>query len=276
MKINIFGIPSLAGALYEGTEQAPRAIRNAQLIERLRGNGFSVEDNGDLVDCTFLPRHNIGPIRNWPAPRIVWEVIDENASLLFKPDSFSIILGGDCSIEVGTFTAFRKIFGENSHLLVLDGHVDTMKPSGDRCIGAAGMGLWFLTQNKKGWWKQDPIPPNAISVIGAHTISENQYGINVVPLQDVRIENVFSGVRENANILVHFDVDVLNETVMPSAYSPSKEGLNFGQASSLLTTILKDPRVKGIEVTEFSANKDEDGSSAKVIVDLLCLMAKRD
>lgn len=42
---------------------------------------------------------------------------------------------------------------------------------------------------------------------------------------------------------------------MPAAYSPSKEGLNFEEASALMTTILKDQRVKGIEVTEFLAKR---------------------
>jgi arginase len=71
MKINLFGIPSQAGALYEGTELSPKALREARLIERLKENHI-VEDYGDLVDYTAFPRHNINPVRNWPAPRMVW------------------------------------------------------------------------------------------------------------------------------------------------------------------------------------------------------------
>lgn len=280
MKINIVGIPSHAGALYEGTEQAPRAIRDALLFDRLTEKGFSVVDHRDIVDSMILPRHNVGPVRNWPAPRLIWETITDKSDSLFSSDAFSIILGGDCSIEVGTFTAFRKVFGENSHLLVLDGHVDAVEPSGDRCVGAAGMGLWFLTKDKKIWWKQESVSASVISVIGPHSLSETNFGINLVPLQALnfgsRIEDVLSEIPENANILVHFDVDVLHESVMPSAYSPSEEGLNLEQASDLLINILKDHRVKGIEVTEFAANKDEDGSNARVIVDLLCLIAERE
>lgn len=275
MRIKVFGIPSHAGALLEGTEQTPQALRDAHLIERLMEK-HEVEDFGDLVNPKTLPRHNISPVRNWPAPRLVWDAIDARAESLFTPNSFSIILGGDCSIVVGTFTAFRKVFGENSYLLVLDGHVDTMAPNGEKCIGAAGMGLWFLTKDQKVWWKEEPVLGSYISVIGPHYLGEEQYGINVIPLQEVnnRTEDLLKGIPEDAHIFVHFDVDVLHESVMPSAYSPSQEGLNFEEAATILSAILKDKRVKGIEITEFSANKDTDGSSSKVIVDLLCLVSE--
>lgn len=134
MNIQIIGIPSYAGAFYEGTEMAPDAIRKAGLVKSLTELGFTVIDKGNLQTTQNLPRHNIAPIRNWPAPRIVWDEIDKNTDEIFQKDAFTIILGGDCSIEVGTFHAFQQVYGSKSHLLVLDGHVDTMKPQGDICI----------------------------------------------------------------------------------------------------------------------------------------------
>jgi arginase len=273
MKINVFGVPSFAGALYPGTELAPEAIRKAGLIDRLLEKDLNVEDYGNLVDCSDLPRHNVEPVRNWPAPRIVWEAIQDKAEMLFNPDAFSIILGGDCSIEVGTFSAFREIYGENSHLLVLDGHIDIIEPSGERCVGAAGMGLWFLTQDQKVWWKEERVSVESISVLGPHMIGGgDQFGMKVIPLGELSLERTAQHLNEipsDAKILVHFDVDVLHESIMPAAYSPSKEGLVFEQVAEILKQIVQDPRVKGIEITEFSADKDQNGESAKTIVELL-------
>lgn len=279
MKINIFGFPSHAGALNEGTELAPAAIRNAGLAEKLRDRGISVEDHGDILDSRVLPRHNICPVRNWPAPRMVWDETLENADQLFSRNFFSILLGGDCSIEVGTFPVFRKAFGDQVHLLVLDGHVDTVAPSGERCVGAAGMGLWFLTQDSQVWCKERPFKPENITVIGPQEVPHETYGIKVIPFDELSMNKIadhLRGLPEETSILVHFDVDVLQKEVMPSAYSPSEKGLSFEGASEILKLILKDVRVKGIEVTEFSANKDEDGKSAKTIVDLLCLVCDRE
>jgi arginase len=281
MNIQIVGIPSNAGALYEGTELAPQAIRKAGLVQALTQNGFSVNDLGDLLNNEPLPRHNIGPVRNWPAPRIVWDAIDQRAEEIFQKDALTILLGGDCSIEVGTFHAFQKVFGTESHLLVLDGHVDTMKPNGETCIGAAGMGLWFLLNDKKIWWKEDPVSSSCVSIIGPQSYTETDEKIKVIPNSKLIDENYLSIVEGHLktistdSILVHLDVDILHKSIMPAAYAPSEIGLNLETAKGILEMILADPRVKAIEVTEFSGNKDVDGSCANILVELLSLLSKR-
>ncbi|HLO12168.1 MAG TPA: arginase family protein, partial [Pseudoneobacillus sp.] len=226
MNIQIVGLPSHAGALFEGTEIAPQAIREAGLVRKLAEVGFSVDDMGDLLTGQPLPRHNISPVRNWPAPRMVWDEIDDRAEEIFQKD-FTILLGGDCSIEVGTFHAFRKIYGQESHLLVLDGHVDTMKPKGETCIGAAGMGLWFLLHDEKIWCKEDSISSNCVSIIGPTDVSEVEEQIKILPYDQLTASNYLSIVQDHLNsisaesILVHLDVDVLHKSIMPAAYAPS-------------------------------------------------------
>jgi arginase len=278
MKIQVIGIPSHAGALYEGTELAPQAIRDAGLLKALTQKGFTVTDLGDLLNGVDLPRHNIGPVRNWPAPRIVWDEIAQRAEDIFQEKVFTILLGGDCSIEVGTFHAFQKVFGTNSHLLVLDAHIDTMKPSGENCIGAAGMGLWFLLKDEKMWWKEDSVNSNCISIIGSQLNSETEEKLKITPFEKLNAESFLPIVQDHLNsitsdsIFVHLDVDVLHKSIMPAAYAPSEVGLDLQKATKILQIILADPRVKAIEITEFAANKDSNGSCAKQIVDLLSLL----
>ncbi|WP_059170629.1 arginase family protein [Bacillus sp. FJAT-27445] len=275
MKIIVSGIPSSAGALIKGTELAPVAIRQGSVVRTLREQGYLVEDRGDLLKDKELPRHNIAPVRNWPAPRLVWEEIVEETESLFNKDAFSLILGGDCSLVVGTFTAFRKIFGDNTYLVVIDGHLDTVAPDGNSCIGAAGMGLWFLTQDKKIWWTEDPIAPGRIKAIGTHSAGE-PLGIEITPYEDLQTGSVneklallLEDIPIDASILVHFDVDVLHERIMPAAYSPSQIGLDLPMAFELFSFILKDQRVKGIEITEFAANKEGASISTETITNLI-------
>ena len=54
-KIGIIGVPSSAGARQTGQEQAPRAFRQASLVEHLRSAGLSVTDFGDLPEVPFRP-----------------------------------------------------------------------------------------------------------------------------------------------------------------------------------------------------------------------------
>jgi arginase len=281
MKINIVGVPSKAGALHEGTEFAPKAIREAGLTEALRDRGYTVNDIGDIVNHIELPQHNIPPVRNWPAPRLVWEKISKAYTEIFPKDAFSIILGGDCSLEVGTFHAFQKVYGENSHLLVLDGHVDTIKPNGEVCMGAAGMGLWFLLNDENTWWSGGQTKPDQVSIIGPVQKPTEIELPNFITLSQLMNEDYLTVIQTHLqsitaeHILVHLDVDVLHKSIMPAAYSPSEEGLNRQQAKEILQLILGDSRVKGIEVTEYCANKDKDSTCAKQIIDLLCLLPQK-
>jgi arginase len=281
MKINIVGVPSKAGALYAGTELAPRGLRDAGLIEALIDKGFEVNDIGDIVSQADLSEHNIPPIRNWPAPRMVWEKISEACNEIFQRDAFSIILGGDCSLEVGTFHGFQKVYGENTHLLVLDGHVDTIQPSGEVCMGAAGMGLWFLLHDQKTWWSGGSIETDQVSIIGPVQYPKETNIPKVIPYNQLKSEDYLTVIQTHLHsltaehVLVHLDVDVLHKSIMPAAYSPSEEGLNSQQAKEILQLILNDERVKAIEITEYCANKDKDATCAKLIIDLICLLSPK-
>ncbi|WP_108671870.1 arginase family protein [Peribacillus acanthi] len=275
-KIHIFGVPSYAGALYAGTETAPETFRKAGITQRLGALGVHVEDRGDLLDGEELIRHNIGPVRNWPTPKIVWEQIVNSARDLFCEDAFTVLLGGDCSIVVGSYTAFQEVYGSDTHLLVIDGHVDSVEPRANSCIGAAASGLWFLLQEQPFWKSKWLNQPSSISVIGPHSSPEDELGMTIVSLSELEqneglevVRAHLSSLPENFSILVHFDVDVLIDTIMPAAYSPSEKGLSLEMAKKLFEIILNDKRVKGIEITEFSGTKDEDGKAAEVIVELL-------
>ncbi|WP_181884612.1 arginase family protein [Neobacillus piezotolerans] len=275
MKIIVAGIPSCAGGLHPGTELAPDALRKTNLLPSLLKMDCTVVDRGNLLQGKMLARHNIPPVRNWPAPREVWDEIVETKETIFEKDAFSVILGGDCSIVVGAFTAFQQMFGENTYLIVVDGHLDTVAPQANRCIGAAGMGLWFLTQDTHVWWTGNRIPAGRIKAIGTHTPGE-QLGIEHIPYEKFHTEEgieelsrILVSIPEDAGILVHFDVDVLHESIMPAAYSPSSTGLDFKTASVLFSVLLRDTRVKGIEITEFAAGMEGAAKSAETIADLL-------
>ncbi|MBO8155710.1 MAG: arginase family protein [Bacillaceae bacterium] len=283
MKIRLFGIPGYAGALHSGTEQAPDSLRKVGFVERLEEAGLVVEDRKDIIQDRELIRHNVAPVRNWPSPRIVWEAVYEKAEEIFCPEEFTLLMGGDCSMMVGTYHAFRKVHGPNTHLIVIDGHVDVHQPQGDRCIGAAGMGLWFLLDQDRTWWNLNPIPASSVTVAGAHTIPANTYGLNIFSLQDLQENNGFErlvqhirSIPQDAKIFVHFDVDVLNEQIMPAAYAPSENGMNQHLASQLFDYVLKDSRVMGMEITEYCPAKDSDGKSAEVIMHMVGMLKNRE
>lgn len=246
------------------------------MIERLQQVGLMVQDVGNLKLPDDLPRHNIPPVRNWPAPRMLWDALQKDAQEWLDTEEFVLMLGGDCSMIVATAQAHQARYQDQAYLLVIDGHLDVVAPSASRCIGAAGMGLWFLLQDRGQWIEPSGWCAERIKLIGCQHMPAETYGIDVMTLEQLtegrleeRVAQMLQAIPPDARILVHFDVDVMHRDAMPAAYSPSETGLSLLEAETLLASVLQDSRVTSMEVTEFSGARDATGEYAQRLAELL-------
>jgi len=149
---DIFGVPFRAGSLYPGTENDALAYRQAGLLEWMRAAGVHAIDRGDIPIPSFLPHHNIPPVRNWPAPRIVWDYVSEHVTQSLKqPGRVPLLVGCDCSIVVGTVQALMQAGSKNLHVLYIDGDFDDAAPAGQVSNSAASFATWFLTNPSPFW-----------------------------------------------------------------------------------------------------------------------------
>jgi arginase family enzyme len=80
---------------------------------------------------------------------------------------------------------------------------------------------------------------------------------------------ILQSIPASAPILLHFDIDVLQQQEMPAAYFPHGEGLSLSEAQELMGVFLKDSRIKLIEVSEYAALRDLDQVYVNRLVDLL-------
>jgi arginase len=74
---HLLGVPLRTGSLYPGRENDAQAYRDAHILRCLEAAGCQVFDEGDVAIPSYLPHHNIPPIKNWPGPRIAWDCIGE-------------------------------------------------------------------------------------------------------------------------------------------------------------------------------------------------------
>jgi arginase len=273
-RVRLIGLPSSAGGLFNGTEDAPRAYRSAGLVTLLAAAGVDVTDGGDVPIPSFLPRHNVPPVRNWPAPRIVWELVAATVAAAYAAGDFPLIIGGDCSVVVGAVAGLVDAGCGSLHVIYVDGHVDAVAPRADACAGAASMGLWFVT-TPSPLWTGPRLDPEAITVVGCAELQDLGLPIQVIDAAAVAEDPTGSAaaalarVPDDAEVLVHFDVDVLNAREMPAAYSPNPQGLPCDTVRALLRALLQDRRVVAVEVPEYTTQRDLELSSARVIAEML-------
>lgn len=279
---HLLGVPLRAGSLLPGNENDAQAYREAQLVKRLEAAGCKTIDDGDVAIPSYLPHHSIPPIRSWPAPRIAWECVGERVvPLLKQPMQVPLLIGCDCSVVIGTTAALISASGQEIHVLYVDGDFDDAAPEPGRCQSAASCAVWLLTHDSP-FWIGPPLRPSQVSVIGWTNPSRSASGTGSISLAEMRR----TGPREaalqalkaapgSAALLLHFDIDVLQKRDMPAAYFPHTEGLSLDEAKELLDVLLKDPRIRIIEISEYASLRDLDRDYVSKLVDLLAAGLKK-
>lgn len=279
---HVLGVPLRTGSLYPGSENDAQAYREARVQPRLQAAGCHAVDEGDVALPSYLPHHAVPPIRSWPGPRIAWDVVGERiAPYLRQPDHVPLLLGCDCSIVVGTTQALRRAAGDDLHVLYVDGDFDDAAPDAARCQSAAAVAVWLLT-NRSVFWPGPPLRPEQVTVVGWSNASQSRQGIRSVSLADVRrlgapaaARQALEGIAATASVLVHLDVDVFRKHDVPAAYFPHGEGLSLAEGVELLRPLLRDPRVRLIEVAEYASLRDPELHTVGALVDLLAETLKQ-
>jgi arginase len=280
---HLLGVPLRTGSLYPGSENDAQAYRDVHLLQRLEAVGCRIRDEGDVDIPSYLPHHHIPPIKNWPGPRIAWDCVSEHiVAYLRQPGHIPLLIGGDCSLVVGTTHALMRVCGDDVHILYIDGDVDGAAPQPERCLSAAAMALWLTTQASP-FWVGPLIKPSQVTVIGcSDALPAKQLGMHSVSVAEVQrkgpgeaARQVLQAIPAAVSILLHFDIDVLRQHEMPAAYFPHTDGLRLAEGQELLGVILADSRVRIIEVTEYASLRDLDQRYVAKIVELLADGLKR-
>ncbi len=125
-RVGLIGVPSSAGAHWPGQEKAPGVLRGAGLVERLESAGCAVVDHGDLPRFRFRP--DSGHPQNLAAVIEVARSVAERVEGALGDGEIPLVIGGDCTIELGVLCGFLRA-GEDPALLYLDGGLDLRTPT---------------------------------------------------------------------------------------------------------------------------------------------------
>lgn len=126
--LNVIGVPSSAGSYSAGQEQAPAALRAAGLIEALTGAGNDVRDHGDLTEQTWKPDRDRPFAQNLPEVAASVQELATAAAGLRDTDQRLLVLGGNCTIALGTCAGLRRA-GAELGLVYIDRHFDLNTPA---------------------------------------------------------------------------------------------------------------------------------------------------
>lgn len=191
---------------------------------------------------------------------------------------FLLLLGGDCSIALGAGLglARRGRYG----LFYLDGHTDFMPVEFSSTGGAGGMAASMLAgQGPASLCKMEDrshyIREELIWCVGNREY-DDAYEDYVrhsqavyKPLYSMRAEGmeaIASGFLQQMQAAsvdgfwIHFDVDVLNDNIMPCVDSPTPDGLHYEEWRRLMHPLIHHPLCAGMTLSILDPDLDPDAT----------------
>ena len=273
-RLALLGVPTSLGAHAPGQERCPSAFRAAGLVERLSAAGFELDDLGDLARTRNAPDPANRRAQNGSA---VAAVARETAAALgpvFAQDSPALVIGGDCTIEVGVVAALTQSTPRVG-LLYVDAGPDLNTPRSVTTGFLDWMGMSHILGEPDAMEELSRVGARFpllraedVTLFGAEpeelTDHENAR-VAALELQtywaaDVRnsptavAASALDQMENRADaILVHLDVDVMDFIDFPAADFPTiNAGLTFEQTMACIDVFVRSPKFKGLTITEFN------------------------
>jgi len=285
----VIGAPSSAGAYAPGQEKAPHALRAAGLIEKLRSHALVVEDRGDVPGFRWRVDRARPRAMNVDAAVRVARATAVHVAAAMARGSKALVLGGDCSIEIGTVAGARA--GTQSVGLVyidLDTDLHTPDSTTDGALDWMGvahmLGLPGAAPELVNLGQNAPLlTPDQVLFFAAGNVKAperaiiEQHGMAEIPLAEVAADPVAaarkaeSWARKFERLLIHLDVDVLDYLALPLAENTRRNiGLNLDQLMTALTTLLAAPNFAALTICEINPDHGEaDGATLRIFAEAL-------
>src|ERR1700732_953359 len=212
---------------------------------------------------------------------------------ILEQGEFPVVLGGDCSILLGSLLALRR--RGRYGLIFLDGHSDFWTPEQEAHGEAASMDLALVTgrgpsvvTNLEG--KRPLVQVEDVIAIG---MRDNEFDIDylrqngglsipseleMITLGDIRQAGFERAIAKVAKFLaleeldgfwIHLDVDVLEDTIMPAVDYRMPNGLSWGELVASLKWAISSGRTIGMQVTIYNPKLDPELSAGHGLVDAL-------
>ena len=203
---------------------------------------------------------------------------------LLSQNKFPFVLGGDCSILLGSAIALKQ--KGNYGLFYLDGHTDFMDISLSETGGVGGMAASIVTGNGPKKLTdmlnlQPYIKEENLWCVGNREYDdayENEIrnsSATYISLHELRQQGIsncilsFLSEIENKNLdgfWLHIDADVLNDSIMPCVDSRTPDGLTYDEFNELTSYLFQSDQLTGLEITILDPDLDKTGQYTRDFV----------
>jgi arginase len=283
---SVIDAPLDSSGASRGEERAPGALRAAGLPE-----AFGAADTGEtpppLRDPARDPETGVVAFGDL---RTASQVLRGAVSAALRRGEQPLVIGGDCSLLLGTMAAVRDALG-GAGLWFVDGHADYFDGESSPTGEAADMELAMLTGDGPPGLvdiggRVPLVEPADVVILGhrpaslhpdvALELGRVPAAIARMSAEEIAAEGAAqvaqrweSAIAARGPAWLHLDLDALDEASLPAISYPQPRGLDWGEFEALARGFLASDALVGLSVADFNPDLDEDGSQARRVVDAL-------
>ncbi|HMS39261.1 MAG TPA: arginase [Pyrinomonadaceae bacterium] len=299
-KIGIIGVPLGFGAETKGSELGVTALRLANirgslLINHIGELGYDVKDYGDVE---IIKPHYIAEANE--NPKYLNEILASSKNMtqsvkqILQDGRVPVILGGDHSIAIGTFSGISSHFraqNEEIGLIWFDAHADINTPETSGSGNIHGMPLAAILGdgdaglvNLEGFAPK--LNPKFFAHIGARDLDAgeqkriHQLGLrdNFFTMSDIDRRGMLACVEDAIRIAsgasggfaVTFDVDVIDPRFAPGSGTLVRGGITYREAHLALEVIAEhNGNVRSFEIVEVNPMLDKSNITVELAGELI-------
>lgn len=233
---------------------------------------------------------------------ILLPTLQEGLKTCDKEGKFPIIISGDHSNAMGNVSAFLNHHQDKKTAIVwIDAHADLHSvyttPSGN--LHGMPLGAVLGLDNKDcqineldatthDYWQRlknltaNKPSPNNVYFLGLRSFeppethlldTHKMFAYSSEAHRTTGIDELLSELVGKLQgfdaVYVSFDVDALDESLIPATGTPEPKGYNTQEIKTIFDKLLNLPNVKLFEITEFNPTLDSDGDKHKTIFEVL-------
>lgn len=298
-KVGIMGVPLGFGAGRMGSELGTTAIRHSvisgsNLNEHIKGLGYDVKDYGDVE--VIKPNYVAIDGTN---PKYLHEMLatSRNSASMVKTilqaGEIPVILGGDHSIAIGTFSGISSFFREQDEeigLIWFDAHADINTPETSPSGNIHGMPFATILGlgneelvNLEGFAPK--LNPKYCAHVGARDLDLGEkseirkLGLreNFFTMSDIDRRGMLACVEDAIEIAskapggfaVTFDVDIIDPRFAPGSGTLVRGGITYREAHLALEIIAERGGMRSFEIVEVNPMLDERNITVELAGELI-------
>ena len=275
------------GAGRRGVDMGPSAIRYAGLDSRIAELGLELVDLGN-VETAVAEATSVGDehARFLPQIKATCRRIAELVSSATRAGSVPLVLGGDHSVALGTFSGLREAHGPGGAIWI-DAHGDLnspeTSPSGNvhGMVLAAALGHAGALFGDDGWGLP-ALAPGRVALVGVRSLDEGERALlreldaKIFTMSDVDRLGIEHAIREALEhvagpgfVHVSLDLDALDPDVAPGVGTPVRGGLSYREAHLAMELVAESGLASSLDVVEVNPILDRENETGKLAVELV-------